>query len=80
MAYFTIPPVREVSEHAESTIVSDWGREFDVEAVFKNEESAVIAGLPSMVDTLHVEMPSSAPLTMDVDDSLVDITHNLDSF
>jgi len=68
--YFTTPPAREISEHAESTIVSDWGKEFDVEAVFQNEASAVIAGLPSLVDTLHVEMPTSAPLTMDVDDSL----------
>lgn len=71
MPYFTTPPAREISEHAESTIVSDWGKEFDVEAVFQNEASAVIAGLPSLLDTLHVEMPTSAPLTMDVDDSLV---------
>ncbi len=65
--YFTTPPAREVSEHAESSIVATWGKEFDVEDVFKNEESTVIAGLPSLVDTLHVEMPSTAPLTMDID-------------
>jgi nuclear GTP-binding protein len=65
--YFTTPPAREVSEHAESSIVATWGKEFDVEDVFKNEESTVIAGLPCLVDTLHVEMPSTAPLTMDID-------------
>lgn len=70
--YFTTPPVREVSEHAEfGTIVSDWGKEFDVEAVFQNEASAVIAGLPSIADSSHVQMSSSAPLNMDVDDSLI---------
>lgn len=64
--------MREVSEHAEfGAIVSDWGKEFDVEAVFQNEASAVIAGLPSLTDTSYVQMSSSAPLTMDVDDSLV---------
>lgn len=51
--------------------MSDWGKEFDVEAVFQNEASAVIAGLPSIADSSHVQMSSSAPLNMDVDDSLV---------
>ena len=64
--------MREVSEHAEfGTIVSEWGKEFDVETVFKDEATAVIAGLPSIADASHVQMSSGAPLTMDVDDSLV---------
>ena len=47
--------------------MSDWGKEFDVEEVFKNEESAVIAGLPSLADGNFSELPSSAPPLMDVD-------------
>lgn len=70
--YFTTPPVREVSEHAEfGAIVSEWGKEFDVEAVFQNETTAVIAGLPSMADTSHVQMASTAPLAMDTNISMV---------
>ncbi|KAG0569975.1 hypothetical protein KC19_6G129400 [Ceratodon purpureus] len=69
--YFTTPPLREVSEHTEfGAIVSEWGKEFDVDAVFKDEANAVIAGLPSLADSSHVQMNSSAPLTMDVDESL----------
>lgn len=70
--YFTTPPVREVSEHAEfGAIVTEWGKEFDVEEVFQNETTAVIAGLPSMADTSHVQMPSTAPLAMDTNISMV---------
>ncbi|KAG0569973.1 hypothetical protein KC19_6G129400 [Ceratodon purpureus] len=74
--YFTTPPLREVSEHTEfGAIVSEWGKEFDVDAVFKDEANAVIAGLPSLADSSHVQMNSSAPLTMDVDESLVQFSN-----
>jgi hypothetical protein len=76
--YFTTPPMREVSEHAEfGAIVSDWSKEFDVDAVFKDEATAVIAGLPTLADSSHVQMTSSAPLTMDVDDSLVQFSNQM---
>lgn len=47
--------------------MSDWGKEFDAEEVFKNEESTVIAGLPSLAEGNFSELPSSAPPLMDVD-------------
>lgn len=62
-----MPPARDASKPAESTIVSDWAKEFDVEKVFKKEESAVIAGLRPLVETEHVQIPCSSSLTIDFD-------------
>lgn len=63
ISFYTTPPVREVSKPSES----DWAKEFDVEKVFKKEASAVLAGLRPLVETDHVEVPSTSPLTVDFD-------------
>jgi nuclear GTP-binding protein len=51
--YYTTPPTRGDAmdrKHAVSEVVNDWGKEFDAEKVFKDEENAVIAGLPELDD------------------------------
>lgn len=56
--YYTLPPTRapdapvaapagKAAAGAGDAIVSDWSREFDAEAVFAHEQSAVIEGLPT---------------------------------
>ncbi len=47
-------------------MLSSQGKEFDVKDLFEDVESTIIIGLPSFIGTLHVEMPSIAPLTMDI--------------
>ena len=51
--YYTTPPTRgdaKDRKHAAAEVVGDWGKEFDAEKVFKDEENAVIAGLPELDD------------------------------
>ena len=51
--YYTTPPERGEAEdkrHAAAEVVGDWGKEFDAEKVFRDEENAVIAGLPELDD------------------------------
>eukprot|EP01018_Ginkgo_biloba_P010385 Gb_31371 [translate_table: standard] len=62
--YYTSPPTRNKGEHLESAIVSGWGKEFDVNEIYK-EESAVIDSLHYLIDSSHVEMPANSPLNMD---------------
>lgn len=48
--YFTMPPKRTHREYDSAGFVSQWGKDFDAEEVFKNERSALIETLPSMED------------------------------
>ena len=51
--YYTTPPARGDAvdrKHAAAEVVGDWGKEFDAEKVFEDEENAVIAGLPELDD------------------------------
>jgi nuclear GTP-binding protein len=51
--YYTTPPARgdaKDRKHQVAEVVGDWGREFDAEKVFADEENAVIAGLPELDD------------------------------
>eukprot|EP00236_Picocystis_salinarum_P000854 CAMPEP_0183832638 /NCGR_PEP_ID=MMETSP0807_2-20130328/5546_1 /TAXON_ID=88271 /ORGANISM="Picocystis salinarum, Strain CCMP1897" /LENGTH=585 /DNA_ID=CAMNT_0026078387 /DNA_START=31 /DNA_END=1788 /DNA_ORIENTATION=+ len=48
--YFTMPPKRTHKEYESAGFVSQWGKDFDAEEVFKNERSALIETLPSMED------------------------------
>ena len=51
--YYTTPPERgdaKDRKHAAAEVVGDWGKEFDAEKVFRDEENAVIAGLPELDD------------------------------
>eukprot|EP00894_Picocystis_sp_ML_P004436 jgi/Pico_ML_1/54953/g87.t1 len=48
--YFTMPPKRTHWEYESAGFVSQWGKDFNAEEVFKNERSALIDSLPSMED------------------------------
>ncbi|KAH9322390.1 hypothetical protein KI387_017029, partial [Taxus chinensis] len=63
--YYTLPPTRNEGEHLESAIVSSWGKEFNVDEIYKHELD-MIGSLHSMIDSGHVEMAANAPLPMDV--------------
>eukprot|EP00850_Spirogloea_muscicola_P021497 SM000251S08828 [mRNA] locus=s251:150151:154004:- [translate_table: standard] len=67
--YFTLPPVREsdAGEHASAEIVATWSKEFDIDSMFRDEESALIAGLPCVNASTFSQLPASAPLAMDLD-------------
>ncbi|XP_043706384.1 guanine nucleotide-binding protein-like NSN1 isoform X2 [Telopea speciosissima] len=63
--YYTMPPSRKRDEHLEeATVVSELGKEFNVEEVYKGE-SSFIGSLMSVEDFRHVEVPPSCPLTFD---------------
>ncbi|EFJ26169.1 hypothetical protein SELMODRAFT_97911, partial [Selaginella moellendorffii] len=66
ISHYTVPPVREPAGPSESAIVTSWGKEFNVDEVFKREQSTVIAGLPCLSDADHTELPAGAPMSMDV--------------
>lgn len=48
--YYTTPPTRGNTEFDAAEVVGGWSKEFDAEAVFAAERSAVIAHLPSSED------------------------------
>lgn len=62
--YFTLPPARAGSQLMESAIVGEFGKEFDVDEVYKTETS-FIGSLASVDDFLHVDVPPSSPLNFD---------------
>ncbi|KAL5996383.1 Guanine nucleotide-binding protein-like nsn1 [Asimina triloba] len=62
--YYTLPPVRNEGEILESAIVSELGKEFNVDEIYK-EESSFIGSLTSVEDFLHVEVPPHSPLHLD---------------
>ncbi|KAI0523303.1 hypothetical protein KFK09_005698 [Dendrobium nobile] len=62
--YYTLPPSRNQEGILDSAIVSELGKEFNVDEVYNNE-SSYIGSLASTEDFLHVEVPPSAPLQFD---------------
>ncbi|KAJ6820717.1 guanine nucleotide-binding protein-like NSN1 [Iris pallida] len=58
--YYTLPPTREQVD-LETTIVSEFGKEFDIDEVYKTE-SSFIGSLSSIEDFRHVEVPPGNPL------------------
>lgn len=58
-----MPPIRN-QEVLESSIVSELGKEFNVDEVYKGE-SSFIGSLKSVEDFRHVEVPPNHPLTFD---------------
>ncbi|XP_077252835.1 GTP-binding family protein [Tasmannia lanceolata] len=62
--YYTLPPVRNQGENLESAIVSELGKEFNVDELYK-EEASFIGSLVSVEDLRHVEVPPSSPLHLD---------------
>jgi len=71
-----MPPSRNEGEHSEVKIVSELGKEFNVDEVY-GSESSIIGSLKSVDDFLPVEVPSNRPVNFDetmleVSDSLLD--------
>ncbi|CAM0955814.1 unnamed protein product [Alopecurus aequalis] len=62
--YYTLPPKRAAVEDANAVIISEDGREFNVDEIYKSE-SSFINGLRSMEDFSHIEIPSNAPPEID---------------
>lgn len=68
--YYTTPPERGSKadrKHAAAEVVTDWGKEFNADKVFAEEENAVIAGLPGDddVDVEFVPAKTAGVATMD---------------
>ncbi|XP_078173165.1 GTP-binding family protein isoform X2 [Carex rostrata] len=64
--YYTFPPTRSNDDIGESVIVSELGREFNTEEVYK-AESSFIENLTSVDDYRHVEVPPLPPPKFDED-------------
>ncbi|OMP05171.1 hypothetical protein COLO4_09004 [Corchorus olitorius] len=62
--YYTMPPVRNQEEPSEARIVTELGKEFNVDEVY-NTESSFIGSLKSADDFHSVEVPPSNPLNFD---------------
>ncbi|CAL1361611.1 unnamed protein product [Linum trigynum] len=62
--YYTMPPTRNQEEASEAKIVSELGKEFNIDEVY-NSESSFIGSLKSVNDFIPVEVPSSSPLNFD---------------
>eukprot|EP00798_Chlamydomonas_sp_ICE-L_P017852 gene17852-24239_t len=58
--YYTSPPSRGNEEFQEAAVMGTWAKEFDADAVFATERSAVIAHLPSMDDDGDAAATASA--------------------
>ncbi|KAG7014456.1 Guanine nucleotide-binding protein-like NSN1 [Cucurbita argyrosperma subsp. argyrosperma] len=62
--YYTMPPVRSQVEPSEARIVSELGKEFNIDEVYGGE-SSFIGSLKSVDDFSSVEVPPSCPLNFD---------------
>ncbi|KAJ6956428.1 guanine nucleotide-binding protein-like NSN1 [Populus alba x Populus x berolinensis] len=62
--YYTMPPARNQGEPSEAKIVSEFGKEFNIDEVY-NSESSFIGSLKSADDYNPVEVPPSCPLNFD---------------
>lgn len=62
--YYTMPPKRDQGVHAEAKIVTEMGKEFNIDEVY-NGESSFIGSLKTVNDFNPVEVPPSCPLTFD---------------
>ncbi|KAG4192432.1 hypothetical protein ERO13_A07G156300v2 [Gossypium hirsutum] len=62
--YYSMPPVRNQEDPSEARIVTELGKEFNVDEVY-NTESSFIGSLKSTDDFHSVEVPASHPLKFD---------------
>uniref|UniRef100_A0A5B7APS4 CP-type G domain-containing protein n=1 Tax=Davidia involucrata TaxID=16924 RepID=A0A5B7APS4_DAVIN len=62
--YYTMPPTRNQGEPLEAKIVSELGKEFNIDDVYSSE-SSLIGSLRSFDDLNHVEVPSNCPPNFD---------------
>lgn len=61
--YYTLPPTRDVVD-LETKIISEFGKEFDINEIYKTE-SSFIGSLASVEDFRHVEVAPSSPPNFD---------------
>ncbi|CAH2054712.1 unnamed protein product, partial [Thlaspi arvense] len=62
--YYTMPPQRDQGGHAESKIVTELAKEFNIDEVYSGE-SSFIGSLKSVNELNPVEVPSNGPLNFD---------------
>ncbi|CAL9156204.1 unnamed protein product [Musa hybrid cultivar] len=62
--YYTLPPTRDHEDNLDSTVVPQFGKEFDVDEVYKTE-SSLIGSLKSVEDFHHIEVPPHSPVNFD---------------
>ncbi|WOK92421.1 guanine nucleotide-binding protein-like NSN1 [Canna indica] len=62
--YFTLPPTRNEEEHLDSVIVPQFGKEFNIDDVYKSETS-FIGTLSSVEEFHHIEVPPHSPVNFD---------------
>ncbi|XP_019196647.1 PREDICTED: guanine nucleotide-binding protein-like NSN1 [Ipomoea nil] len=62
--YYTMPPKRDEVEHSEATVVSELGKEFNVDEVY-GSECSFIGSLKSVNELNPVEVPSNCPVSFD---------------
>ncbi|PWA83092.1 GTP-binding family protein [Artemisia annua] len=62
--YYTMPPVRNDGEAMEATIVSELGKEFNVDEVY-GTDSSIIGSLKSVDDFNSVNVMTGAPVAFD---------------
>lgn len=59
-----MPPTRDHEDNLDSTVVPQFGKEFDVDEVYKTE-SSLIGSLKSVEDFHHIEVPPHSPVNFD---------------
>lgn len=69
-----MPPTRNPGDPLEAKIVSELGKEFNVDEVYRGE-SEFIGSLKSVDDIHHVEVPPSCPLQFD--DQILEVLNHL---
>ncbi|KAF8094634.1 hypothetical protein N665_0358s0016 [Sinapis alba] len=62
--FYTMPPKRDQGEHAESKIVTEFAKEFNIDEVYSGE-SSFIGSLKTVNEFNPVEIPSNTPLNFD---------------
>ncbi|TKV92678.1 hypothetical protein SEVIR_9G175800v4 [Setaria viridis] len=62
--YYTLPPKRDAGEDSDAVIISEAGKEFNIDEIYK-AESSYIGGLKSIEAFHHLEIPQNAPPGID---------------
>ncbi|CAD6213538.1 unnamed protein product [Miscanthus lutarioriparius] len=62
--YFTLPPKRDAGEDSDAVIITENGKEFNIDEIYK-AESSYIGGLKSIEEFRHIEIPPNAPPGID---------------
>ena len=62
--YFTLPPKRDAGVDSDAVIITEDGKEFNIDEIYK-AESSYIGGLKSIEEFHHIEIPPNAPPGID---------------